>query len=281
MTKENIALGRERARPDRAAVLSMAADLRRSLQLHAVMGIANYPLPPAGKGAPQCEVAPPSQTHPGRATHAPAASAHATEERVQPWNKQEAQRELIVLQRAVEACRKCSLASVRQGVIHGQGAVGSSLLVVGDYCTQENGISAASLFGVDEDLMLWNMMRAIGLTSNEVYVTNAIKCCPLPAPHPGAESGDCCREHLVREIRLIRPRIVCAMGELAARAVLGGEGSISRLRGRLHRYGGSAGGDDPPQVMVTYHPRFLLKHAELKRPTWQDLQIVQRHLQTG
>lgn len=272
------AMGGERL-PDRASVLSMAADLRRSLQFHAAMGIASYPLAPARKGALQCEVASPAQTKPGGVAPAAAVSSHSTGERVQLWNKQDAERELVVLQGDVEACRKCSLASARQGVILGQGAVGSALLVVGDYCCQESGFSAETLFGADEDVMLWNMMRAIGLAPSDVYVTNAVKCCPLPAQHPGTESGGCCREHLVREIQLIRPRIVCCMGELATRSVLGSEASISRLRGRLHRYRGGAGEVDPPQVMVTYHPRFLLKHVELKKPTWQDLQIVQRHLQ--
>lgn len=279
---EGDTMGKERALPDRASVLSMAADLRRSLRFHAAMGIASYPLLPARKGAPQqCEMVTPPQTKPGGAAPASVALSHSSGERVQPWNKQEAERELVMLQGDVEACRMCSLASARQGLILGQGAVGSSLLVVGDYCSQENGFSTATLFGADEDVMLWNMMRAIGLTPSDVYVTNAVKCCPLPAQSPGTESGGCCRAHLIREIRLIRPRIVCAMGELAARAVLGGEASISRSRGKLHRYGGSAGGDDPPQVVVTYHPRFLLKHAELKKPTWQDLQIVQRQLQMG
>lgn len=273
-------MGGERL-PDRASVLSMAADLRRSLQFYAAMGIASYPLPPARKGALQCEVASPAQLKPGGVAPAAAVSSHSTGERVQLWNKQDAERELVVLQGDVEACRKCSLASARQGVIIGQGAVGSALLVVGDYCCQESGFSAETLFGADEDVMLWNMMRAIGLAPSDVHVTNAVKCCPLPARHPGAESGGCCREHLIREIRLIRPRIVCCMGELATRSVLGSEASISRLRGRLHRYRGGAGEVDPPQVMVTYHPRFLLKHAEMKKPTWQDLQNVQRHLRTG
>lgn len=270
------AAGGERALPDRASVLAMAADLRRSLRFHAAMGIESYPLPP-----PRCGGASPVQVEPEGAAPAAAGPPPSTGERVLPWDKQEAERELIVLHGDIEACRKCSLASARQGVILGQGAVGSSLLVIGDYCGQESGFSAGTLFGPDEDSMLWNMMRAIGLAPRDVYVTNAVKCCPLPAQRPGAESGGCCQEHLVREIRLVRPRIVCAMGELAARSVLGGEGAVSRLRGRLHRYGGSAGGDDHPQVMVTYHPRFLLKHAELKKPTWQDLQIVQRHLQAG
>jgi len=186
---EGDAMGRERALPDRASVLSMAADLRRSLQFHAAMGIASYPLPPARREAPQCEVATPARTKPVSAAPGLAVSSHSTGERVQPWDRQETERKLVVLQKDVEACRKCSLASVRQGVILGQGAVGASLLVVGDYCGQENGFSTETLFGADEDVMLWNMMRAIGLAPSDVYVTNAVKCCPLPARHPGAENG--------------------------------------------------------------------------------------------
>jgi uracil-DNA glycosylase len=272
---------RDTALPERASILSMAEVLRKSLRFHAAMGIESYPLQPEIEGVSRSDTG--TSAAPERVCTVPPSvvPARFPEECSQPQAKQEAEEQLGVLHQEIAHCQMCSLASARQGVVLGQGAAGSSLMVIGDYCVQENGFSSGTMFGSDEDIMLWNMMRAIGLMPGDVYVTNAVKCCPLSSEQPGSESTCCFREHLGREVRLIRPRIICAMGELAVQAVLGGEESVYRLRGRLHRYGNITGGGDPPLVMVTYHPRFLLKHAELKKPTWQDLQMIQHHLLAG
>ncbi len=175
----------------------------------------------------------------------------------------------------------CPLASARQGLVPGRGAVGSPLLVVGDYSGQESGFSADTLFGAAEDTMLRNMMRAIGLTEEDVYVTNTIKCCPESAELLEIESVHRCREHLLREIELVRPQVICAMGEWAVRSVLGSEESVFRLRGRFHRFGTDNDAADPLQVAVTFHPRFLLKNEGLKKAAWQDLQMIQRRLRAS
>lgn len=261
--------------PDRSSVLALAAALRTSLRFHNQMGIEVYPLtsgltPSPIKGRKASE--PNESSRPAVPVTPPARRAHVQ----QPRAKVPSGEQLLALQRDIEVCQMCVLGSNRQGVVTGSGTAGSSLLVIGDYSSQDAGFSATTQLGETEDIMLWNMMRAIGLAPADVYVANAVKCCPRSAEQPAVESAQCCRGHLLREIELVRPQVICAMGEWAARSVLGSEESVFRLRGRFHQYRGPG---ESLQVMVTFHPRLLLKNAELKKAAWQDLQMIQRHLQ--
>jgi Uracil-DNA glycosylase len=187
--------------------------------------------------------------------------------------------ELCRLRQEIDACRQCPLASSGQGVVHASGTADALLLVVGDYSAQSAEFSAATLFGEAEDTMLWNMMRAIGLTPEQVYVTNAVKCCPPPSGTPGDDSIRCCCGWLMREIELVQPGVVCAMGEIAARSLVATQETLVRMRGRFHPGRRKDSTGEPFQVMVTFHPRFLLKNVELKKAAWQDLQLVQQRIQ--
>jgi len=265
--------------PDRSAVLDLAAALRTTLRFHQQLGVDRYPLSPGfteGVRPPGDKPGPPKP-----AVLKPTEEPSPERNRSRPVDREMLAAQMQALREDIAACRLCSLVEARQGVVAGIGAAGVPLLVVGDYSGQEAGFSATVLFGAAEDAMLGNMMRAIGLTPEQVYVTNAIKCCPLPAAPPGDECLRLCREHLLREIELVRPRVVCAMGEAAARALVGGRESVVRLRGRFHPLREAGEGGRSLQVMVTFHPRLLLKNAELKKATWQDLQMIQRLLRTA
>lgn len=271
--------GPERGTPpaDRAAVLNSAAALRTVVRYHQQMGIERYPLSPVlaqflRSGGAQARPAA-SGGEPGRA---------APPERIkapQPEASGTAASALQALRSEIDACRQCPLATARQGVVHAMGSADALLVVVGDYSDQSTGFAATTLFGATEDTMLWNMMRAIGLSPEQVYVTNAVKCCPLPSDIPGDDSIRCCHGYLLREIELVGPRVVCAMGEIAACSLTGAQGSLFRTRGRFHPCRLARPAGEPLQVMATFHPRFLLKNAELKKAAWQDLQMIQRHLQ--
>ena len=259
---------RAELRLDRTAVMALASDIRTCLQLHQQLGVEQYPLTSglqkclAGKGGVFNVAAPP------RSVISQPASTAATSG------------QLASLRQTVEECCLCDLASARQGQVFGVGPLSARLLIIGDYSSQGDEFSPTTLFGTAEDAMLWNMMRAIGLMPEEVYVTNTVKCCPLAARQPERESEQCCLVHLRREIELLRPRIICAMGEAAARLVLGGSESVLRLRGRFHRYGyGGEEAGDGIQIMVTFHPRFLLEYEDMKKAAWKDLQMIQRQLQ--
>jgi len=263
--------------PDRAAVVALAAGIRTCLQLHQQMGIKDYPLTPglrqclsAKKPPVKADFRPPRAPQPPppvRPEEVPLPATPATTE------------QLAALHRAIESCRLCDLAPARQGQVVGAGTVTSRLLIIGDYSRQTAGFSTTTLFGAEEDTLLWNMMRAIGLSPEDVYVTNTVKCCPLPPDPPDATHAQRCLAYLRREIELVRPRIICAMGEAAARSVLESSEPVSRLRGRFHRYRYGKEGADTIQIMVTFHPRFLLECPDMKKATWLDLQMIQRQLQ--
>ena len=255
-----------------AALTSLAGALTTRLRFQQRLGLRAYPATPALRrflAAPD---------RPGR-EQAPAAAPPPVQAAARrPAGPEDRTGGLDGLRRDLEACTLCGLAATRQGLVCGAGGSSVRLLFVGDWCRQDGSFSPAQVFGTAEDTMLGNMVRAMGLAPAEVYVTNAIKCCPSAGLTPGEESRTLCQAHLRREIDLVRPTIVCAMGEVAACSVLGQDGSLVRLRGRFHPLGGKEGLVSAVQVAVTYHPRLLLDHPDLKKAAWEDLQMVQRRL---
>lgn len=123
--------------------------------------------------------------------------------------------------------------------------------------------------------MLRRMMEAIGLSMEDVYVTNVIKCCPAGEP-PDAACARQCFALLSREIAALAPLLILAMGEMAASQLLATSAPLVRLRGRFHAY--RYPDSTPAQVMPTFHPRFLLDNPEMKKMVWLDLQMLQRQL---
>lgn len=271
--------GQERqGRLERSAVLALAADIRTCLRFHQAMGVESYPM---GRGLKDFLAGPGKKV---KGQHRPGQVAHPVLPPRQgqrlPAKEAAPADQLAALQRDLGDCRLCSLVSTRQGQVPGRGVTGAPLLIIGDYCRQAAEFSASSLFGPEEDVMFWNMMRAIGLLPEEVYVTNAIKCCPRASEHPPPESAEPCRVHLRREIEWVRPKIICAMGETAAWAVLGGSETVFRLRGKWHSYRSGREIGEAIRVMVTFHPRYLLANADMKKAAWEDLQMIQRNLRS-
>jgi len=132
--------------------------------------------------------------------------------------------------------------------------------------------------GHDEDLqgepfvgpagqLLTRMIEAMGLTREEVYITNIIKCRPPRNRDPNPDEIDACEPFLRRQIEAIAPRMMIALGSFAAKTLLRTETGISQLRGRFHIYHGTP-------LMPTFHPAFLLRNPERKRPVWEDLKQV-------
>ncbi len=251
------------ARVDPAAVVLLSRQVRDYLMYHRHMGVESYPAGDELKGflkeKNKCSL----PRRPGRTTV--------------PVNRaaQTAGSSLAIVNQEITDCRLCTLATNRCGQVKGTGSESPKLLVVGDWCRQEEPFSGAILFGREEDAMLKRMVEAIGLTWEEVYVSNVIKCCPL---NPLADK-DCARQcfaYLGREIALLQPSLVLAMGEIATAQLLGTTVPLVRLRGRFHPY--LAAKSLRTRVMPTFHPRFLMKNPEMKQMVWQDLQLLQRQL---
>jgi DNA polymerase len=165
-------------------------------------------------------------------------------------------------------CTRCELCSTRTRVVWGSGTPRTGVLVVGEapgYHEDQQGEAFVGRAGQ----LLTKILEAIGFGRDEVFITNVLKCRPPgnadPQPHQVAQ----CEPYLVRQTELIDPVVILALGRHAARTLLRDEGSMASLRGRIHRYEGVP-------LLATYHPAALLRNPALKRPTWEDVQLLRK-----
>ena len=165
-------------------------------------------------------------------------------------------------------CTRCELCSTRTRVVWGSGTPRTGILIVGEapgYHEDQQGEAFVGRAGQ----LLTKILEAIGFRRDEVFITNVLKCRPPgnadPQPHQVAK----CEPYLVRQIELIDPVVILALGRHAARTLLRDEGSMASLRGRIHRYEGVP-------LLATYHPAALLRNPALKRPTWEDVQLLRK-----
>jgi uracil-DNA glycosylase len=269
-------------RDEPASVTGLAVGIGTLLRFHRQMGIDSYPLTSSLRQSLQkITEEEPKTVHKSAVSRGRPGVVAPSSDAEPAWTSEARVDRLRLLHNEVETCSLCRLAEAGQGRSSGGDVIGMpSLLIVGDYCGLDVEMSEDSYFGAGEDVMLWNMMRAIGLTPEQVFVTNVIKCRVPAALHPDADSHRRCRPFLHREIELIRPRVICTMGEMAAQALLGDRAPLLRLRGRRHQFncGDDRSGMIP--VIVTFHPRFLHQHPDMKKAAWEDLQKVRKCLAT-
>ncbi|WP_456388665.1 uracil-DNA glycosylase [Desulfolithobacter sp.] len=248
----------------------LLGEVRRLLRFHRQLGISRYPASDALRfflhRDRQPAVSGSAPVHYG--------SSSARDTRQSPA---EAGPLLAQLEKELARCTRCPLAKDRRGVVPGQGSHRPELVVVGDWSVQQEGFEAELIWGREEDAMFWKMMAAIGLDRESVYVTNTVKCCLAEAEvSPACEQA--CRVWLERELAAFTPRVICGMGESAVRALLNSNAPLARLRGRFGRSRMTRGRDI--RIMPTYHPRFLLRHPEMKKAVWLDLQLIQKFLRS-
>jgi uracil-DNA glycosylase len=176
------------------------------------------------------------------------------------------------LRAAVADCRACRLCESRTQTVFGTGHHRAHWLVVGEAPGAEEDAAGLPFVGASGQL-LDRMLAALGLTRAEdgdapaerrVYIANTLKCRPPHNRNPGAEEMAQCEPYLLRQIELLQPRIVLALGRFAVQALLRTDEAIGKLRGRVHRYGGVP-------LVVSYHPAYLLRSLPEKAKAWEDL----------
>ncbi len=178
------------------------------------------------------------------------------------------------LARTVATCRLCRLCEARNQAVLGVGDRNADWLFVGEGPGAEEDARGEPFVG-QAGKLLDSMLAAIGLRRGEnVYIANAVKCRPPENRTPTPEETATCRPHLERQIELIRPRLIVALGRPAAQTLLQTEVKIGAARGRLHRY------RDIP-VVVTYHPAYLLRNLPDKARAWEDLCFMRRTMRLG
>ncbi|MCX7626909.1 MAG: uracil-DNA glycosylase [Methylophilaceae bacterium] len=181
------------------------------------------------------------------------------------------------LKQAVAACQACSLAQTRTQTVFGVGDEHADWLFVGEAPGAEEDKRGEPFVGQAGQL-LDNMLAAIQLRRGDnVYIANVLKCRPPQNRDPHGEEVAKCDPFLKRQIELIQPKLIVALGRFAAQSLLDTDAPISALRGRLHDYHGVP-------VIVTYHPAYLLRNMMDKAKAWEDLcfaRATMRQLQSG
>src|SRR3989441_3480692 len=171
----------------------------------------------------------------------------------------------------VEACTACGLCRTRNRTVPGVGDVRAEWMFVGEAPGAEEDARGEPFVG-QAGRLLDNMLAAIGLARGEnVYICNVLKCRPPGNRNPEPFEVAQCTPHLLRQLELIRPKLILAMGRFAVQALLNTEASIASLRGRLHRYQGVP-------LIVTYHPAYLLRNLPDKAKAWEDLCFARRSI---
>ncbi len=171
----------------------------------------------------------------------------------------------------VDACTACGLALARKRSVPGIGDVRAQWLFVGEAPGAEEDAKGEPFVG-QAGRLLDNMLAALGLARGaNVYIANVLKCRPPGNRTPEPREVEACRPYLDRQIALLRPGIIVALGKSAATTLLDVDASIASLRGRVHRYRGVP-------LIVTYHPAYLLRNLPDKAKAWEDLLLARRTL---
>jgi uracil-DNA glycosylase len=174
------------------------------------------------------------------------------------------------LETLAEQCTECRLHQGRTYVVFGVGNPEADLMFIGEAPGRDEDLQGEPFVGRAGQL-LTRIIEAIGLARQDVYIANVIKCRPPNNRNPEADEISRCEPYLIRQIALVQPRLIVALGTFAAQTLLKTKLPISQLRGRFHTYQGV-------RVMPTFHPAFLLRNPDRKRAVWEDMQAVQREL---
>ncbi len=170
----------------------------------------------------------------------------------------------------VAACRKCKLCEGRTNTVPGEGLATARLVVIGEGPGRTEDETGRPFVGRAGEL-LTKILEAIKLPRDQVFICNIVKCRPPENRLPQYDEIAACLPFLYRQIELVKPTVILAMGGTAAQSLLNTKQSLGSLRNQVHRFRGTP-------VIVTYHPAALLRNPNWKRPTWDDVRIAARLL---
>lgn len=176
------------------------------------------------------------------------------------------------LEAAVIKCQACDLYKTRTNHVFGVGNRQADLLVVGEAPGANEDKQGEPFVGRGGQL-LNSMLQAIGLSREEIYIANILKSRPPNNRDPSPEEVTACTPFLLRQIALLQPKLILAVGRIAAHYLLGTNEAMAHLRGREFIYGATQ-----TPLLVTYHPAYLLRSPREKRKAWQDMQLVSKLL---
>jgi len=238
------------------------SDASRRLQYLEAMGIQAWVARDAAPAAPAV-------------VSEPAPEYSATETSMGAGGGEVARLDWGALQARVKDCALCGLEKTRTQTVFGVGNHSAAWMVIGEAPGAEEDRQGEPFVGRAGQL-LNEMLWALGLAREAVYIANVLKCRPPNNRDPRPEEVACCEPYLKRQVALIRPKIILAVGRIAAQNLLKTDTPIGALRGRVHRYA-----DTGIPLVVTYHPAYLLRSPLEKHKAWEDLQLAARTFSSG
>ena len=253
------------------AALEFLQDVRQLVAFHQAIGIEGYPCSPELArfvAGPQQPAATPKQQTTAVSKPEPPRTPSARPQTTAPAMPDTTLTELYT---EIEGCQRCPRHQSRKKAITGEGKTGVKLLIITDFPSAEDDRSGLPMSG-EPGQLLDKMLGAIGLSRDAVSLSLLTRC---HAPEtPEKTVVDACLPFLLKEIMLVAPKVICAMGPLAAQKLLHTSKPLSQLRGRFHDFQGIP-------LIPTFSPEFLLKNPEMKKATWLDLQMIQKKIQTA
>jgi len=168
-------------------------------------------------------------------------------------------------------CTRCSLSSSRKNIVFGKGNPHASLVFVGEAPGGDEDVAGEPFVG-EAGQLLTRIIQSIKLRREDVYICNVIKCRPPKNRDPKPEEIESCFPFLKKQLEVMRPRLICALGKFAAQTLLETTEKISKLRGKVYEF-------NHIKVVPTFHPASLLRNPEWKREVWKDMQLIQRLLE--
>lgn len=180
----------------------------------------------------------------------------------------------------VKVCVKCTLHATRTKTVFGVGSPAARIMFIGEAPGHDEDVSGEPFVGRAGQLLTDMIQKGMGLKREAVYIANVIKCRPPNNRTPATDEITACKDYLLRQIEIIKPEVIIALGAPAAQTLLGTRDGIGRLRGRWHEFyvSGTATIGEPIPVMPTFHPAYLLRDPTQKGKAWADLKMVMARL---
>jgi DNA polymerase len=167
-------------------------------------------------------------------------------------------------------CTRCRLSKGRKNIVFGVGNVDADIMFVGEGPGADEDDQGEPFVGRAGQL-LNNMISAMGIKREDVYIANVVKCRPPGNRTPERDECDTCGPFLMKQIETVKPKMIVALGAVAAKTLLGVNDSMANLRGQIYDFKNT-------KLAVTYHPAYLLRDPRQKAETWKDLQMVMKYL---
>lgn len=186
----------------------------------------------------------------------------------------------VIDDQEVKGCTKCGLHRTRTKTVFGVGHCAARIVFVGEGPGHDEDVSGIPFVGRAGQLLTAMIEKGMGLKRDDVYICNVIKCRPPNNRTPAPDEVTACKGYLLRQLEIIQPQVIIALGAPAAQTLLGVRDGIGRLRGRWHDFyvSGTALVGEPIPLMPTFHPAYLLRDPSQKAKAWEDLKKVMARL---